>query len=119
MDPLSEGDASMCGEDASGDDEAAGLEDGWLFYVYFSFITIFFKDDFSVESDGTSNGSNTPSHVGKFLGSICLNEKAEESACVPLKSLQFFRPSLFSHVPPFVQFVMHDSEGLKLFYFNY
>ncbi|XP_069689202.1 tubulin monoglutamylase TTLL4-like isoform X2 [Periplaneta americana] len=80
------------------------------------------EDDQSVLSSLTtiSNDSNTPSVVGETLGSISLNDTAHHTAATPViiseqKGLpQCLRTSLFSHVPPYIRFSMHDVKGEAL-----
>ncbi|XP_066994664.2 tubulin polyglutamylase ttll-4 isoform X2 [Anabrus simplex] len=83
------------------------------------------EDDHSVMSSLTtlSSDSNTPSVVGETLGSISLNDNKEQhNGSLPAsdtagKSKQFpscLRASLFSHVPPYISFSMHDTKGEAL-----
>ncbi|PSN35043.1 hypothetical protein C0J52_15405 [Blattella germanica] len=79
-------------------------------------------DDQSVLSSLTtiSNDSNTPSVVGETLGSISLNDHAQKKVApakivIEQKGLPpCLRSSLFSHVPPYISFSMHDIKGEAL-----
>ncbi|XP_021928844.1 tubulin polyglutamylase TTLL4-like isoform X2 [Zootermopsis nevadensis] len=76
-------------------------------------------DDQSVLSSLTtvSTDSNTPSVVGESLRSISLNDHAHKkvSSVIEGKGLpECLRPSLFSHVPPYIRFSMHDVRGEAL-----
>lgn len=99
-------------------------------------------DDRSVLSSLTSasSDSNTPSQVGETLGSISLSEGPKKElvdnkflvktsllpTSVPMiesdvsqftrmgKQVNLFRNSLFSNVPPYINFFMHDSKGPTL-----
>ncbi|XP_023707148.1 tubulin polyglutamylase TTLL4 isoform X2 [Cryptotermes secundus] len=76
-------------------------------------------DDQSVLSSLTtiSNDSNTPSVVGETLGSISLSDHAHRKV-IPVTSMietkglpGCLRMSLFSYVPPYIHFTMHDVKG--------
>lgn len=83
-----------------------------------------------------SSDSNTPSQVGETLGSISISEgpkkelidnqflgktslptpvpKRESNisqSSIVEKQMNPFRNSLFSNVPPYIKFFMHDSKG--------
>ncbi|KAJ9579962.1 hypothetical protein L9F63_004345 [Diploptera punctata] len=80
------------------------------------------EDDQSVLSSLTtiSNDSNTPSVVGETLGSISLSDHAHKKVTstnivIDQNGLpQCLRASLFSYVPPYIRFSMHDVKGEAL-----
>ncbi|XP_063243169.1 tubulin monoglutamylase TTLL4-like isoform X3 [Bacillus rossius redtenbacheri] len=81
------------------------------------------EDDQSVMSSFTtvSTDSNTPSVVGETLGSISLNDSTRVEKGVGFDGYGrkthlpgFLRASLFSHVPPYVQFSTHEEKGESL-----
>ncbi|XP_049950814.1 tubulin monoglutamylase TTLL4-like isoform X1 [Schistocerca serialis cubense] len=71
-----------------------------------------------------STDSNTPSVVGESLGSISLNDTSSKriikveavTTTEPCNQSQALRTSLFSYVPPYIRFCMHDEKGEPLPY---